>query len=68
MEYDILDNKTDVIKNTFLPNCDNEYLSVNAIVFFLRNGMAQSEQIPDELKDYVFDTIRGKNPKWEDYK
>ncbi len=68
MKYDIPSNSAKVIKNTFLLNCKNDYLSVDALVFFLRNGMMQNHQVPDKLKAYIFDTIRGKNPKWEDYK
>lgn len=68
MNYDIPDNNAYVIKNTFLPNCENDYLSINAIINFLIHGFAQNHQIPEELQDYIFDTIEGKNPKWENYK
>lgn len=68
MEYDLTDHKAKVIKNTFLPNCRSKYLSVNALVSFLRNGFAQNDDIPKEISQYIFDVIEGKNPKWEDYK
>lgn len=67
MKYDIPNNSAYVIKNTFLPYCRNEYLSVNSLISFLRKGMMQNDQVPEELRDYIFDTIEGKNPTWENY-
>ena len=47
------DPKEKNIKNTFVPNCKNEYFSVNSLVFMLRQGFVTISMMPDDVKARV---------------
>jgi hypothetical protein len=37
------------IKNTFVPNCDNDTFSINNLVFMLRQGFVKNRMIPEDI-------------------
>jgi len=50
---DNIDPKIMNIKNTFLPNCRNEWLSINGIISLLKKGMCSLNSLPEEVEKNV---------------
>ncbi len=51
------------IKNTFVPNCRNEYFSVNHIISGLRQGFIKFSQIPEDVKYRVEAELLKRHPE-----
>ena len=45
-----VDPNEPIFKNTFLPRCRSEYLSVNALVSFVKLGLCSLTDIPPDVK------------------
>jgi len=50
---DNIDVKIENIKNTFLPNCINEWLSIDGIISLLKKGMCSLDSLPEEVEKNV---------------
>jgi len=50
---DNIDVKIKNIKNTFLPNCRNEWLSINGIIALLQRGFCDMDSLPKEVRKNV---------------
>jgi len=47
---DNIDVKIKNIRNTFLSNCRNEWLSINEIISLLKKGMCSLDSLPEEVE------------------
>jgi len=50
---DNIDVKIKNIKNTFLPNCRNEWLSINDIISLLKKGFCSLDSLPEKVEKNV---------------
>lgn len=48
-----IDPNKPMFKNTFLPRCRSKYLSVNALVSFVKLGLCSLADIPPDVKKHV---------------
>ena len=48
-----LDVKIRNIKNTFLPNCRSEWLSINDIILLLKQGFCSLDSLPEKVEKNV---------------
>jgi len=46
------------IPNTFLPRCRSRYLSLNAILAFLKLGLIQYEDLPREVRHRINECLK----------
>ncbi len=51
------------IKNTFVPNCNNESFSISQIIFGLRKGFIKSSMIPEDIKYRVEAELLKRHPE-----
>ena len=58
-EYEIA--KHLVYENTFLPRCRSKYLSVNALISFVKLGLCNLADIPPNIRRFVITILRQYN-------
>lgn len=49
----LVDEKIENIENTFIPNVDNEMLSIDGIITLLQRGFVKFSSLPDNIKENV---------------
>ena len=50
---DHINSKIANIKNTFMPNCINKWLSVNGVIYLLQRGFCKFDDLPKDVKEKV---------------